>query len=68
MESNDTINEDLIEDQFGDDLSTAKDISTNDEPLSLEYHVLYHMSYAVPYLSFNAYKSGRCIFLFYSLY
>lgn len=58
-ESNDTIYEDLTEDQFEDDLSTAKDISTNVEPLSFEYHILYHMSYAVPYLSFNAYKSGR---------
>lgn len=27
--------------------------------IKFEYHVLYHISYAVPYLCFNAYKSSR---------
>lgn len=27
--------------------------------LKFEYHVLYHLSYAVPYLSFNAYDSSN---------
>lgn len=26
--------------------------------IKFEYHVLYHISYAVPYLCFNAYKSS----------
>lgn len=28
------------------------------QPIKFEYHVLYHISYAVPYLCFNAYKSS----------
>lgn len=41
-----------------DDKSTAKCVPSNLELLRFEYHVLYHISYGVPYLSFNAYKSG----------
>lgn len=27
--------------------------------IKFDYHILYHMSYAVPYLCFNAFKSGN---------
>lgn len=30
----------------------------NEQLIKFEYHVLYHISYAVPYLCFNAYKSS----------
>lgn len=30
-----------------------------EQPIKFEYHVLYHLSYAVPYLCFNAYKSSK---------
>lgn len=43
------------------DLATGKcEISTHSkELLSFEYHVLYHLNYAVPYLCFNAHKSSE---------
>lgn len=33
------------------------------EPIQFEYHVLYHISYAVPYLCFNAYRSSKLFLL-----
>lgn len=32
--------------------------------MNFEYHVLYHLSYAVPYLCFNANKSGILISIY----
>lgn len=29
------------------------------ELVSLEFHVLYHLSYAVPYICFNVHKSSK---------
>lgn len=34
-------------------------LSDSKELLSFEYHVLYHLSYAVPYICFNANKSSE---------
>lgn len=31
----------------------------NDRLIKFEYHVLYHLSYAVPYLCFNAFHSSE---------
>lgn len=33
--------------------------SRKEELIKFEYHVLYHLSYAVPFLCFNAYKSSK---------
>lgn len=44
---------------------TQSSVGTNHdhskELVKFEYHVLYHISYAVPYLCFNAYKSSNFI-------
>lgn len=43
-------------------ISCGKPVTKSDESrelLSFEYHVLYHLSYAVPYLCFNATKSSK---------
>lgn len=41
-----------------DDAAAVINIDNNQQILNFEYHVLYQISYGVPYLSFNAYKSG----------
>lgn len=38
---------------------TARNSDDSKELLSFEYHVLYHLNYAVPYLCFNATKSSK---------
>lgn len=42
--------------------SEAPSNHSHQQLIRFEYHVLYHISYAVPYLCFNAYKSS----MFYS--
>lgn len=46
---------------FEEDLGVAKidEDQLQQELMTFEYHILYHLSYAVPYLSFNAHKCGR---------
>lgn len=40
------------------DPSACNELEHNTQLISFVYHVLYHRSYGVPYLCFNAYKSG----------
>lgn len=61
---------DLIANDRADEVSFSEDddvaeIVTNThcggrkELVSLDFHVLYHLSYAVPYISFNVHKSSK---------
>lgn len=51
-----------INDQFID-LSSERPLDQSHQQLiRFEYHVLYHISYAVPYLCFNAFKSSMLKF------
>lgn len=54
---------DVKEDDLLSYESPAKETVNHDakpkQLIKFEYHVLYHMSYAVPYLCFNAHKSSR---------
>lgn len=38
---------------------SVSNLDSSKQLLSFEYHVLYHLSYAVPYLCFNATKSSE---------
>lgn len=45
------------------DASSEPPINQSDRQLiRFEYHVLYHISYGVPYLCFNAFKSSMLFF------
>lgn len=62
-ESSENDGNDLKEDDLLSYESPAKETFDHDakpkQLIKFEYHVLYHMSYAVPYLCFNAHKSSR---------
>lgn len=70
--SNFNENEETFTDYMDQNISeTACESSANCTQCQLikfEYHVLYHISYAVPYLCFNAYKSSTFISIFHSIY
>lgn len=52
--------EQLFEELISDKDDGQQSSSTESkELLRIEYHVLYHISYAVPYLCFNAYTSSK---------
>lgn len=50
---------DVDEEAFGNDSATVECTPSDLQTLNFEYHILYHISYGVPYLSFNAYKSSK---------
>lgn len=61
IDENNGKNDEIYEFEEENRLSFAS--PTNPTPkkqlIKFEYHVLYHMSYAVPYLCFNGYKSSK---------
>lgn len=51
-----------FEEEDGLSVDSSCEVSSNpiaEQLLRFEYHVLYHISYAVPYLCFNAYKCSK---------
>lgn len=65
--NNEKDGKDLTEDDLLSYESPAKQTFNHDakpkQLIKFEYHVLYHMSYAVPYLCFNAHKSSRFLYI-----
>lgn len=57
--------ENVFQEEIGLSFESPSEIALNcsnrEQLVKFEYHVLYHISYSVPYLCFNAYRSSNFI-------